>query len=160
MIALLFSYLYIDPPKQTMNFPLSFPNISLNIQIIGTILLIMIDAVYLTLQKPFYRPIMVHAPKDGIRYIPAFLSWFVIILGIQLLVLSRKDVTSGLTAAMYGALLGFSMYALYNATNGATIQVWTSKIALVDTLWGSFITAVMSFILFYVRAYMVPPVHS
>jgi len=44
----------------------------------------------------------------------------------------------------YGALLGLIVYGIYNMTNLAVIQAWTSKIAIIDSLWGIFLCAVTS----------------
>jgi len=41
--------------------------------------------------------------------------------------------TNNLTEAF---LLGFSIYAVYDGTNYATLNNWDSKIAIIDSLWG------------------------
>ena len=45
------------------------------------------------------------------------------------------------SAALYGALFGFLAYMTYDATNYATLKVWTAPLALIDTGWGAFLTA-------------------
>jgi uncharacterized membrane protein len=45
------------------------------------------------------------------------------------------------TAVLYGALFGFLAYMTYDATNYATLKVWTAPLALIDTGWGAFLTA-------------------
>jgi uncharacterized membrane protein len=124
----------------------------IQLQIIGTIILVLIDATYLNLNKGMYKPIM--SLNKGIRIFPALLCWFVIILGIQLLVLSRNDITNWKQASLYGGMLGFVSYAIYNTTNQATIDVWNWPMAIGDTAWGTLVTATMSGILFWFRGFI------
>ena len=85
--------------------------------LIGSIFIITIDMIYLTLNKNFYEPIL--EPNIQLNYTSAVISWIIIIIAIQLLVLSRKDLIEQ-DAILYGAFLGFAMYGVYNATNFAT----------------------------------------
>lgn len=40
-------------------------------------------------------------------------------------------------AVKYGALFGFVVYAIYNATNHAIFQDYSVKVAILDTIWGT-----------------------
>ncbi len=48
---------------------------------------------------------------------------------------------SSRTALLYGALFGLFAYGTYDVTNFATIKAWTIPLALSDTGWGIFLTA-------------------
>jgi uncharacterized membrane protein len=45
-------------------------------------------------------------------------------------------------AAFDGALFGLFCYGTYEATNLATLKGWTPRMAVIDTLWGGFVTAI------------------
>jgi uncharacterized membrane protein len=47
-------------------------------------------------------------------------------------------------ALVTGALFGFVMYAFYDFTNYATLHNFPLKLALIDTLWGTFLFAIVS----------------
>ena len=47
-------------------------------------------------------------------------------------------------ALVTGALFGFVMYAFYDFTNYATLHGFPLKLALIDTLWGTFLFAIVS----------------
>jgi hypothetical protein len=47
-------------------------------------------------------------------------------------------------AVLYGALLGALAYGTYDLTNLAVLKGFTVKVALVDMLWGVFVTAATS----------------
>lgn len=44
-------------------------------------------------------------------------------------------------AILYGALLGLFAYGTYDATNLSTLKGWPRDVAIVDTIWGGFLTA-------------------
>ncbi len=46
-------------------------------------------------------------------------------------------------AALTGALFGFVMYAFYDFTNYATLNGFPLKLAIVDTLWGTLLFALV-----------------
>ncbi len=45
------------------------------------------------------------------------------------------------TAGVYGALLGLLCYGTYDLTNLATLKNWPRDLAIVDMIWGTFLTA-------------------
>lgn len=111
----------------------------------GFLFLLIIDNIYLKLNKDFYKPIM---DDENISIFYAILSWMTIIVAINLLVLSRTDLTKN-DALIYGAYLGFSLYALWNTTNYSLYpSKWTPSILLVDTMWGTTVTAIVSYAMF------------
>ena len=108
--------------------------------ILGLLFIVLIDNIYLQVNKKLYQPII--DPSEKINITAAVLSWVVIVTGIQLLVLSRDDLNRD-NVFMYGAFLGFSMYALYNMTNFAIYpSKWNIPITLVDIIWGSMLTGI------------------
>ena len=113
--------------------------------LIGFILVAVIDGTYLTLNKNFYRPIM--GKRTSMIY--GVLAWLSIVLGIQLIVLSRPGLNAS-NVFYHGAILGGAMYALYNFTNAFMYpDKWTNMIILGDTLWGALLTGIISWSLFY-----------
>jgi uncharacterized membrane protein len=114
--------------------------------ILGLAFILAVDNTYLYLNKNFYKPII--DPNEQMNITFAILSWIVIIVGINLLVLSRPDIDSK-KSFVYGAYLGFSMYALWNCTNYALYpSKWNITVALGDTLWGSLITGTTAYMMF------------
>jgi uncharacterized membrane protein len=105
---------------------------------LGLVLVVGIDAVYLNLNKSMYEPIM--DPNDKLNLVYGVLSWLSIVIAIQLLVLSRPDLTNS-NVFINGVFLGFAMYAVYNFTNAATYpSKWSNTIIIGDTAWGMLLT--------------------
>lgn len=123
--------------------------ITLSNTILGTIFIVLVDSVYLKLNKKMYKSIL--DPSVGINYISAIISWLIIVITIQLVIFSRTDLTET-NAITYGAFLGFGMYGLYNATNFATFQnKWNINMAIVDTAWGTFLTSLTTYFLYKIN---------
>ena len=114
--------------------------------LLGFGFILLVDNIYLKLNKKMYEPII--DSNEQINIIFAILAWIVIIVSIQLLVLSRPDLTES-NVFIYGAYLGFSMYALYNCTNYALYpSKWNINIALGDTIWGSLLTGTTGYMMY------------
>ncbi len=46
----------------------------------------------------------------------------------------------------YAIILGFLVYGIYNGTNLATINLYNTKIAILDSLWGGLLFVIVTFI--------------
>ena len=121
----------------------------------GFITFLVLDYIWLAyLAKNFYLDKLAShiTLKDGalVPYLPAIpLVYIVAVLGIWTFVLSR--VTTIQEAALYGGLLGFFMYAFYDLTNLATLREYPWSLTIVDTLWGTFLVAVVTVVMFLVQ---------
>ncbi|MFN3668311.1 MAG: DUF2177 family protein [Brevundimonas sp.] len=101
-----------------------------------------IDAVWLTtmtdrLYKPVLGPIL--ADKPDMRAAVAF--YLISIAGTVFLAVEpalREGAWQ--RAAINGAVLGFVAYATYDLTNQATLNVWSTKLTLIDLCWGTVLT--------------------
>ena len=45
-----------------------------------------------------------------------------------------------IAALIQGAVLGCLCYATYDLTNQATLKLWSTKVTVLDILWGTFLT--------------------
>ncbi len=123
--------------------------ITLSNTLCGIIFIIIIDSIYLKLNKKMYESII--DPTIGINYTSALISWLIIIITIQLVIFSRKDLDEK-NAIIYGAFLGFGMYGLYNATNYATFSnKWNINMAIIDTTWGTFLTSLTTYFIYKIN---------
>lgn len=101
-----------------------------------------IDAVWLTtmatrLYKPVIGPIM--ADKPDMKAAVAF--YLISIAGTVFLAIDPALREGSWTrAALNGAVLGFVAYATYDLTNQATLNVWSTKLTLIDICWGTALT--------------------
>jgi len=88
-----------------------------------------------------------------VRYGSAIVVYLAIATMIIVWVLPRIEaVTKNKSDLMmnsfkYGGLLGGLSYAIFNFTNNAIFKNWTPETAIVDTLWGSFLTGATTYVL-------------
>ncbi len=124
--------------------------------IAGFISFIVLDYLWLAkIAKNFYlTSLATHTNiKDGslVPYLPAVpIVYVVAILGIWVFVLGKA--TSLSSAFLYGALMGFIMYAFYDFTNLATFKDYPWSLTIIDTLWGTVLVGVVSTIIFFTRS--------
>jgi uncharacterized membrane protein len=69
----------------------------------------------------------------------ALLSYIVIIIGVYLFVVNKTNVKEGM---IYGFIYGFILYAVFDFTNLAIFKDFSLKTAVIDMLWGGFLTSV------------------
>jgi uncharacterized membrane protein len=116
--------------------------------LIGLGIIILIDTIYLTLNKNFYAGII--DPNEKINWIYAVTTWLLIIISIQLLVLAQPDLNSS-KVFTNGILLGLAMYGVYNLTSASIYpSKWNNLIIIGDTIWGMGLTGTISLILYHI----------
>jgi uncharacterized membrane protein len=75
----------------------------------------------------------------------AFLFYVVYVIGVVVFVLNPALAKGSLAyAAGYGALFGFVAYATYDLTSLAVVKGFSTKIVIIDLLWGAALTATVS----------------
>lgn len=81
------------------------------------------------------------APRWG----AASLVYVLIPAGLVLFVRPRlgADATTG-TALAWGALFGLVLYGVYDMTNLAVLEKWTTRLAIVDIAWGCVLCGITS----------------
>jgi uncharacterized membrane protein len=83
-----------------------------------------------------------NSPLDP-KVLPAFLAYLLMILGLVFIVFDsiKKDPSENILylSFRYGWVFGLVVYGVYNATNYAIFKNYSIKMALIDTLWGSFV---------------------
>ncbi len=108
-----------------------------------------IDAVWLvTMSKRFYSVRIGSLMAESPRVVPAAIFYLVYILGVTILVAvpAVNDEWGFLKIFLLGALLGLVAYGTYDLTNQATLKEWPLIVTVVDLIWGSLLTGVISII--------------
>lgn len=126
--------------------------------IAGIIGFIGLDYVWLSkIAKGFYLDnLKAHVALENgslVPYLPAVpLVYVVAVIGIWFFAIPKA--TSLGTAFMWGALLGFVMYAFYDFTNLATLKDYPWSLTIVDMIWGTVLVGTVTTIIFWVNSIM------
>jgi len=117
----------------------------------AAITMLAMDAVWLSLRAKYHYDLMksVQGSAPEIRLVPALLVYVLMPLAVWFFAIRTSKTLK--EAAGTGALLGLSMYGLYDLTNLASLKAWTVEMSVIDSLWGTTICAVAAAVGFYVK---------
>jgi uncharacterized membrane protein len=110
--------------------------------LIVAVAMLLMDAVWLTFQYNYNASIIKNVQKSvmKMRYIPAALVYLIMPLAVTYLaIVPSKSIKE---SVQKGALVGVAMYGVYDLTNLATLDGWTTRMALQDIAWGTFLCSV------------------
>jgi uncharacterized membrane protein len=103
----------------------------------------LIDSLWLrTMVTKLYQPeIGELLMKGGFRTGPAVAFYLLYILGMMIFAVGPALQNGRWQSALIsGAMFGFFCYMTYDLTNHATLKLWSSKVTVLDIIWGTFLT--------------------
>lgn len=111
--------------------------------LIGLILLPSIDFVWIYYNKKYgvYKDKFDDKPSNVI--IPSWIVFITVMSGF----LASFVHQNSLDAFLFGASVGLVSYISFNMTNLAIFDKWDVKVAIVDTIWGSLLSGIVSLIM-------------
>jgi uncharacterized membrane protein len=102
--------------------------------------LAILDVAWLgVVSREFYKARLGQLLLEQPHWHAAILFYLIHALGIVVFAVALA--TSWVSAALFGALFGFCVYAAYDLTNFATLRGWPLTVSLVDLAWGAVVTA-------------------
>jgi len=117
--------------------------------LITLLVLLVIDIPYLTLNKKFYS-ILLDNNKLKLHF--GLIAWIFVALALSYFILSKDGDTKD--KILQASLLGLCIYGIYNFTNLATLDIWNMKLVVGDTLWGTFLFGLVTFIIIKLKKYI------
>ena len=111
-----------------------------------------LDALWLSVvATKFYKSQIGQLLLDKPNMTAAVVVYIIYVVGIVAFAVSPAlEKNSWQTALGNGALLGFVAYATYDLTNLATLKGFTTKVVVVDLIWGTLLTGVVSLATYWV----------
>jgi uncharacterized membrane protein len=116
--------------------------------IVVLVVFLAIDAVWLsTAARLVYRPEIGQLLKDQPNFVVAFIFYAIYALGLLVFIVAPQIASADFGKALiYGAFFGFVAYATYDMTNLSTMKGFTTKIAIIDMVWGTVLSGSVSVI--------------
>lgn len=110
------------------------------------VIFVAVDLVWLGgVAKRFYRTQLGDILAETFNLPAAAAFYLMYPLGLMTFVVAPAMSSGSLMdACVWGAALGFFAYATYDLTNLATLRAWPVRLAVVDMLWGTALTALAS----------------
>jgi len=105
-----------------------------------------IDSIWLLfIAKSFYAQKLGYLMAKNPNLIAALIFYLLFVVGLVVFVLTPALKNNSLSQAiMLGALFGLISYATYDLTNLATIRDWPLIITIIDMIWGTTLSALVS----------------
>jgi uncharacterized membrane protein len=110
---------------------------------VAFVTLVALDLTWFAASRPLYESVVTKKP---VNVGAAIVVWVLLCSAIGV----QERPASPLEAAVYGALVGFVVYGVYNATNYAIMADWPLHVALVDTMWGCVVCAAAALVVYAV----------
>ncbi|MBP6045095.1 DUF2177 family protein [Candidatus Woesebacteria bacterium] len=115
-----------------------------------------IDMVWLGLiAKTFYQSQIGYLMKATPNWTAAIIFYLLFIVGLVVFVVAPSLAKQSWSQALLlGALFGLICYATYDLTNLATIKNWPILVTVVDLIWGTVLSASVSYISYNVIRFL------
>ncbi|QQS21875.1 DUF2177 family protein [Candidatus Saccharibacteria bacterium] len=112
----------------------------------------LLDFVWLGyIAKRLYYSEMGNILLEKFNMVPALLFYVIYVIGVVVFVINPALAKGSLAyAAGYGALFGLVAYATYDLTSLAVVKGFSTKIVVIDMVWGMALTAVVASIAYLV----------
>jgi len=107
--------------------------------LVAIITLITLDMLWFKVMD--YSPII----TKKVNYISAIFTYLLLCSAIGV-----QQPNSLNEAIVYGALIGFVIYGVFNGTSYSLNKNWTLKIAILDTMWGMFVMSAAATVVYYI----------
>jgi uncharacterized membrane protein len=120
--------------------------------IIAFIAFIVIDGIWLLfISKNLYQSEIGHLMADKAKLIPAIVFYLIFLVGLVYFVINPAIVSKDVVKLLFSAaLFGLITYATYDLTNLATLKNWPLKITIIDLIWGTSLSTLVSYITYMI----------
>ena len=99
----------------------------------------------------FYQQQIGHLLSATVNWPVAIAFYLLFLIGLLIFVIAPAvEAKSLLQAVIFGALFGFFTYATYDLTNWATLRDWPMLVSLVDMAWGTFLSAAVASVTYWI----------
>ena len=110
---------------------------------VGTLITVLaLDAGWLTLRKQYHETLFYSIQKSPLVANFAAATIVYILLAVAIFHGAVETAQSLGSATMCGGVIGFFLYAFYDATNMATLSRWTWHMFFTDIVWGTVVSAI------------------
>lgn len=120
--------------------------------LIALVVFVLIDGVWLGfISKNLYSKELSHLLTNTPNWTAAVIFYLLFLVGLVYFVINPGiEQESIKTILISGALFGLITYATYDLTNLATLKEWPVKITIIDLIWGTSLSTVVSTVTYYI----------
>lgn len=117
----------------------------IKIYAIAIVIFMAIDSIWLLyIAKDLYQKEIGHLLANNPNLIAALIFYLIFLFGLVYFVIEPNIDKNVINIIVPSLLFGLITYATYDLTNLATLEKWPIKITIIDLIWGSFISMIVS----------------
>lgn len=116
--------------------------------------LIILDLIYINFSQNYYESEM-KIKYSNVKMIPAVLAW--VCIGISYYYVVQEPFED---KYLRGLMLALGMYGVYNTTNLAILPNYSNELALRDTIWGTSLIMMVTFISQFIPKFESPSIND
>jgi uncharacterized membrane protein len=115
-----------------------------------------VDIIWLVLvARKFYSKYLGYLMAPSPNWIAAILFYLLFVVGILVFVVLPGLASGSVSDTLLrGALLGLIAYSTYDLTNLATIKDWPLTVTVVDMIWGTVLSVIVSYAGFLIGGWL------
>ena len=101
--------------------------------LLAAIIFVVLDGIYLNLVKDVFNKQIksIQGTDIQINYIYTAITYIFLIFGLNYFIIQKNR------SVKDAAILGLTIYAVYECTNLSLFKNWSLLIAIIDTIWGA-----------------------
>ena len=118
--------------------------------LIASIIFVVLDGLYLNLIKSSFNNQIKNIQGTDIKvnFIAVGITYIFLIFGINYFIIQKKRSVSD------AALLGLTIYGVYEFTNLAVFSKWSILLSTVDTMWGAVLFGLTTSIIYKLESFV------
>ena len=124
----------------------------MKVYLVAFLVFLLIEGIWLVLiAKDFYKKEIGFIMSESPKILPTIVFSVLFVLGLVFFVINpalAKD--SWKYALLVGLIFGLISYSIYDLTALATLKDWPLKVTIVDLIWGSSMSAIVSTVSFFI----------
>src|SRR5690554_1731485 len=115
---------------------------------------LVIDLVWLGfVAKKIYNRYLGYLLAENVNWVAAIVFYILFVMGMMyFVIIPAIDASSWTIALVSGAVYGFITYATYDLTNLSTVKGWPLQITIIDLIWGTSLSTLVSVISYFIIA--------
>ncbi len=119
--------------------------------LIALVTFVVVDGLWLgVISKTLYKKELGYLLSSSPNWIAAIIFYILFLGGLIYFVINPGIEKESIKIILIsGALFGLMTYATYDLTNLATIKDWPLKITIIDLIWGTSLSTIVSTITYY-----------
>lgn len=114
--------------------------------LVTAFVLLSIDLAYIYSKSEYFGRYFEKIQGSPLKTQPlkAMMAYILLVIGLYYFVIREKRPMT------YAFLLGVFVYGVYDLTNYATLEKWTLRFVITDTLWGGVVFSLSTYIIYHI----------